>query len=79
MRVFLRVGQDATLLLKIICYQALGKVPEVLNPTEVTVKSLYSCNDETLAASYGVWFPKLCHLLFWLDRLVNPCVVIHHL
>lgn len=49
-------GPVGALLLKIICSQALGKVPGVLNPAEVTVKALYSCNDETLAASYRVWF-----------------------
>lgn len=41
------VGRDWALLLKIICFQALGRVTKVLNPTEVTGKALYSSNDET--------------------------------
>lgn len=50
------VGWDWASLLEMICFQALGKAPEVLGPTEVTVTALYSYSDETLAASYRVWF-----------------------
>ena len=52
------------LFLKIICSQALGKVSGVLHPTEVTVKALYSYNDETLAASYRVWFQNFAVYYF---------------
>lgn len=58
------MGQDWASLLKIICFPALGKVRELRYPTEVTVKALYSYNDETVAASYRVWF-QICAIYYF--------------